>query len=715
MKLNTDRNRFCFALALLALVSISLRAGAKEDEVSREIDPTIPADTMSERLKNLVADAQKLRALAVGVKGEGVALIGEKMVRAGSVINDEVDGVKVAVNIESVTAKGVELAGGILLPGSFAPLALPDEADKEFLNYLEAEDVELRIILRMISDQTGVNISSSESCAKTKVSIFLRNVNAEAAVEEICRSAGLWFRRERSSGVIRVMTLKEYSDNLNTFREEATEIFTLLYPNVIEVAGAIYGLYPDRTFLSLGEEEFDEDAEYDLARRLRRFRVIEDNGGSQFMGMSSPRTSSGSSGSGGGTFSFSRGALTSRISQWDEVRRRSRGKQNGLYLNDNVGFDDARLLEEAYRQGDTNFIERIKNQATSSTANIFVSISRRNNNLIVRTSDVKVMDEIRALVKKLDVPTPMVLMEVKVLELDVTDDFTAEFSYGFNRGGSAYNATGANGRRADNLLAGFPGFDPILNNSPLSGAMSFQVVSDKVAARIQLLEKDGKLKTLATPTLLTANNEVSRIFSGYEYPIVTGWTKGETIVTETSVVKTEASADVEIKDIGTMLLITPNINADKTVTLRLLQENSTVSPDKAQIPVDGDSKDMREVEYVESRSLAGTFVAKDNMLVLAGGLIKETEEEVYTRTPILGSIPLIGWLFRGTEKVKRRTEMIVLIKPHVISTPIEGGKISQELLDALSAHPAADGSSSMGTHKELKDHTVGDDIENIVK
>ena len=59
--------------------------------------------------------------------------------------------------------------------------------------------------------------------------------------------------------------------------------------------------------------------------------------------------------------------------------------------------------------------------------------------------------------------------------------------------------------------------------------------------------------------------------------------------------------------------------------------------------------------------------------------------------------------------------MIVLIKPHVISTPIEGGKISQELLDALSAHPAADGSSSMGTHKELKDHTVGDDIENIVK
>jgi len=148
-----------------------------------------------------------------------------------------------------------------------------------------------------------------------------------------------------------------------------------------------------------------------------------------------------------------------------------------------------------------------------------------------------------------------------------------------------------------------------------------------------------------------------------------------------------------------MLLITPNINADKTVTLRLLQENSAVSPNRARIPVDGDSGETREVEYVESRSLAGTFVAKDDMMVLAGGLIKETEEEIYTKTPVLGSIPLIGWLFRGTEKVKKRTELIVLIKPHVILTPVEGGKVSSELLKALSAHPAADGRDSLGVHK----------------
>ena len=81
-------------------------------------------------------------------------------------------------------------------------------------------------------------------------------------------------------------------------------------------------------------------------------------------------------------------------------------------------------------------------------------------------------------------------------------------------------------------------------------------------------------------------------------------------------------------------------------------------------------------------------------------MLKETESEKYWRTPFLGSIPLLGWLFRGTEKVKERTELIVLIKPHVILTPLEGGKISREVMDALSAHPAADGRESMGIHKE---------------
>ena len=100
---------------------------------------------------------------------------------------------------------------------------------------------------------------------------------------------------------------------------------------------------------------------------------------------------------------------------------------------------------------------------------------------------------------------------------------------------------------------------------------------------------------------------------------------------------------------------------------------------------------------------------------MAGGFVKEKEGETYWRTPVLGSIPLLGWLFRGTEKVKERTELIVLIKPHVILTPMEGGRLSEEVLKAVSAHPAADGRDALGVHTPDRPHTPADDVRNAVQ
>ena len=688
-------------------------------QATKPADPTVAADAMADALRQRLTEAEDMRlhALVVGAAGEGVALVGPDAahttaVRRGSKFAQTVDGVKVEVAIKAVTALGVELATsngrkGVFLPGSYTPLAAPTNTPLEFLSYLESEKVPIGVLMRLVSDQSGVNVSVSDKAAKNAASIFLRNVTADAAVEEVCRATGLWFRREPNGSVIRVMTMDEYSENLNTFREERTEMFTLLYPNVIEVASVIYGLYPDRTLISLGEEEFDEDDEYDLSRRFRRFRVLEDNGGSQFMSIEAPQASSSGSRSGSGNFSFSRGGATSRLTQWDQLRQRSRRGRLGSEAA--LGADDARLMEGAYRSGDTNLLDRVRAQTSSTaTANIFVSLSRKNNMLVVRTSDVRVMDEIRGLVKKLDVPTPMVLMEVKVLEVDVDDNYNAKFSYSFNRGTHlvGHDAGNADNVFADVLQAGMTEYNP---------TFAFKVVADNIAAQIQLLQQDGKIKTLATPTLLVANNEVSRIFSGKEYPLVTGWRQNDTVAVDGAISQGTRTVEITKEDVGTMLLITPNINADKTVTLRLLQENSEVSPDKVEIPVDGGDGKTAPVEYVESRSLTGTFVAKDGMTVMAGGLVKEKEGETYWRTPVLGSIPLLGWLFRGTEKVKKRTELIVLIKPHVILTPMEGGKISADLMKVLSAHPAADGRDSMGVHKPDKPHNVTNDVQNIVK
>ena len=704
-----------FHISRLAAIALCIAAA----HAHAATDPTVATDAMADVLRQRITEANDMRmhALVVGSSGEGVALIGPDStqataVRRGSRLTQTVDGVKVDVSIKSVTPLGVELAtsrgdSGLFLPGSFTPLEMPADPPQEMLRYIESEKVAIGGLMRLVADQTGANISVSDDAAHKAVSIFLRNVTVDAAVEEICRATGLWFRREPGGRVIRVMTMSEYAENLNTFREEETEMFTLMYPNVVEVASVIYGLYPDRTLVSLGEEEFDEDDEYDLSRRFRRFRVLDDNGGSQFMQMEAAQVSSSGSRSGSGNFSFSRGGAISRLTQWDQLRQRAH-RRGGPADSPALGADDARLLESAYRTGDTNLVDGVRAQTATGPANIFVSLSRKNNMLVVRTSDVRVMDEIRGLVKKLDVPTPMVLMELKVLELDVDDNYEASFKYSFNRGthSAGHDSGGGANVFADVLQTGKSAFDP---------SFAFKAVGDNITAQIQLLQQDGKVKTLATPTLLVANNEVSRIFSGKEYPLVSGWTQGDTVVSESGIVQGNMTVQITKEEIGTMLLITPNINADKTVTLRLLQENSEVSPNKVDIPVNGGGGESKAIEYVESRSITGTFIAKDGMTVMAGGLVKETDAETYWRTPVLGSMPLLGWLFRGTEKAKRRTELIVLIKPHVILTPIEGGKISAELMQALSAHPAADGRDTMGVHNPDKPHDPSDDVRNIIK
>ena len=654
-------------------------------------DPTVPANEMATRLRELAADSGRLRlhALVAGADGEGIALVGDapgsaSLVRKGATLRVDIDGIRLDAAVSAVGPEGVWLdAGGAdpaLLRGAYTPLPAPQGVcAPSLVRHLECDGVSVQTILRMIADRTGANISVSEDAGKKTVGVFLRNIDAEGAVEEICRTANLWFRRDAAPGIIRVMTLEEYSGSLGTFREEATATFTLLYPNVIDVASAIYGLYPDRTLVSLGEDEFEEDAEYDLGRRFRRFRVLEENGGAQFMSMAAPQATASGSRSGSGVFSFSRGSAAGSLAQWDEIRRRARGGA-AAGAAATIGYEDARLAEAAREAGDTNLVDRVRAQTVAAAANIFVSLSRKNNMLMVRTSDSRALDEIRALVKSLDVPVPMVLLELRVLELSLDDNYEASFTYSFNRG---THTIGHNGSGEDNIFADIAD----AGRSAFNPSFAFKAVSDNITTQIKLLQQDGKIKTLATPTLLVANNEVARIFSGKQYPLVSGWRQGDTVVSESGIVQGTTTVEITKEDVGTMLLITPNINADKTVTLRLLQENSEVSPEKVSIPVNGSQGEAREIEYVESRSLAGTFIANDGMTVMAGGLVKETEGETNWRTPVLGSLPIVGWLFRGTEKIKERTELIVLIKPHVILTPYEGGRISRDVLDALSKNP----------------------------
>ncbi|MFZ4766160.1 MAG: type II secretion system protein GspD, partial [Roseimicrobium sp.] len=322
-------------------------------------------------------------------------------------------------------------------------------------------------------------------------------------------------------------------------------------------------------------------------------------------------------------------------------------------------------------------------------ATIFVTASRRNSMVVVRTGDARALEDIRALVTRMDVPTPLVLLEVKVVSIELGKDFRSAFDYQFSDGTSTASFSREN-------LALPLGGGAIAGAGLNSSDMTFVLVSDTFRARMQLFEQKNRVKTLSTPTLLTANNEISRIFLGEERPIVTG-ISSQTILTDNNVASTP-NTTTQLRNVGTTLLITPNINSDRTVTLRLVQENSFISPNRASIPIvtntntnnlignaTGRTTGVQNVpvDVVASRSVSGTFVAKDGMAIAVGGLIENTDATRRGQIPLLGDIPLLGFFFQRNENEKSRRELVIMIRPYVMSTPADGERLSRDMLERI--------------------------------
>lgn len=648
--------------------------------LGQSADPTQLTAPVADLLKEQLASFRslELQGLVCADCTNGVAMVRNKggeptVVRTGSVLSLMAGDIPFRVTVTDVTDEGIGLFADGLDESLRIPVAFARKAARSAvtppagsLRYVEFDQMPLRQALKMLADQSQRNYICSEEAAQTKISLFLRDIPVQDLIEELCKSHALWYAdRKGDSGSVRILTMREFQENLASFQQdEQSETFTLLYPNVTEVGMILLGLYRDRVVFSLGDQDLQEDDLSDLSRRFDRFNAMSRAANSDLMGEFSLQNTysvSGRSSRRSGVYTLSRDGGLEQVLRRDQTLKP-------------LHAEDAANIQKAIESGGaTNQVGAAAGAVDAYRNNlppIYVTASRRNNMLIVRTSDPRVMEDIRALVKRIDQPTPMVLLEMKIIELTLDDDFNTIVDYtaegNFNTGGNEHHTVWNTANRAGQRIA---------------DAMTFQIVNKALTARLQALQERGNTKVLATPTLLTANNEVSQLFIGKEVPITRN-VESSTVVTENNVVAMPETT-VEFERIGTQLLVTPSINADRTVMLRLLQQNSDLASEKGSIPVynsqAGEVSNI-PVDIVESRSVTGTFMAKDQMAIAVGGLIRETSSEKRSGIPILMDIPYLGWLFRSTKIVKARTELLILITPHVISTPSESGGVSSRVL-----------------------------------
>jgi len=172
------------------------------------------------------------------------------------------------------------------------------------------------------------------------------------------------------------------------------------------------------------------------------------------------------------------------------------------------------------------------------------------------------------------------------------------------------------------------------------------------AALFSLSEFKGAINVLSTPQILTSDNQEAEIVVGENVPFIS---KRERDITTTGTVL----SSIERKDVGIALKITPQITEGDYVKLDLYQEISSVKETTESIITSVGPTTTK-------RSTKTSVVVKDAQAVVIGGLMQEREEETLAKTPVLGDIPILGWLFNYRTLSKKKTNLLVFLTPHIV-------------------------------------------------
>ncbi|MGE5708259.1 MAG: secretin N-terminal domain-containing protein [Bacteroidota bacterium] len=267
----------------------------------------------------------------------------------------------------------------------------------------------------------------------------------------------------------------------------------------------------------------------------------------------------------------------------------------------------------------------------------------RTNSIFVSGTEEQIA-RVRGALEAIDVPTPQVMIEVKLIETSSNGVNRLGLTYGF---GAGKVGAGFNNSDKDSASSGQP-----QAGNPATGAgssITFSALSNFTAnmnARLDALIQENSATVLANPRVIAQDAKKATIKLVNKHPIV-----------KTQVTQTGSTQNVEFQEVGQTLNITPRIDAKGFVTLELSPEISARTKD---VIVNGNP-----VPIVDSRSVDTIARVKDGESIIIGGLIRKDETNSVGKIPLLGDLPLIGTLFRYQSKEKNISEIIIIVTPHI--------------------------------------------------
>jgi type II secretion system protein D len=347
-------------------------------------------------------------------------------------------------------------------------------------------------------------------------------------------------------------------------------------------------------------------------------------------------------------------------------------------------------------------------------------------NSLVVSATPRFFDEIARLVEDLDRRPPMVMIQVLIAEvtLNNTDELGIELglqdSVLFDRSllqniqfrtvstQQAVPGGGTITTQDQQVIAAdiFPGFN--FNNQPLGNSGSTQALqngdkvggqgltsfsvgrvngdlgfgglvlsasSENVSVLLRALREGRRLDVLSRPQIMTLDNQPAFIQVGQRVPRIT----------DTQTTQVGQTNSVVLENVGLILGVTPRISPDDLVVMEIDAEKSSLGPESEGIPISiSATGGVIRSPRIDTTLAQTTISAADGQTVVLGGLITNSKSQTQRKVPWLGDVPLIGRLFRYDGMVRRKTELLIIMTPHVVRSQEDADRIRR--LEAARMH-----------------------------
>ena len=317
----------------------------------------------------------------------------------------------------------------------------------------------------------------------------------------------------------------------------------------------------------------------------------------------------------------------------------------------------------------------------------------KTNSLVISSAEDN-LNSIRNIVSKLDIRRAQVLVEAIVVDLSekAATRLGVEAIYsGNDEDNIPIGITRFSGSGADLLaIAGAADdeSDVTLTNTAVSSLLNTQGLvagfgdltkgKDNFVGILNAIAEDTDSNILSTPSILAMDNEPARLFIGQEIPITTG----ESLGTNNS----NPFRTTSRQEVGIELEITPQINEGASVILNIKQGVSGVA---------GISQSGLDL-ITNKREIETTVLVDNNQIIVLGGLIDEDTQEVVSKVPLLGSIPLLGRIFQSSSTSTSTKNLMVFLKPTILTNSDIANEISLEKYNYFKAE------------QQLKNNTIID-------